>query len=37
MDILRTTELYTSHLKADNLRAEDPVTTTLIAALVSVS
>lgn len=35
MDILRTTELYTSHLKADNLRAEDPVTTNLIAALVS--
>lgn len=35
MDILRTTELYTSHLKADNLRAEDPLTTNLIAALVS--
>ncbi|XP_073990558.1 high affinity cAMP-specific and IBMX-insensitive 3',5'-cyclic phosphodiesterase 8-like isoform X2 [Rhodnius prolixus] len=35
MDILRTTELYTSHLKAENLRAEDPLTTNLIAALVA--
>lgn len=37
MDILRTTELYTSQLKTDSLRAEDPVTTNLIAALVAVS
>uniref|UniRef100_A0A0K8SGT4 3',5'-cyclic-AMP phosphodiesterase n=1 Tax=Lygus hesperus TaxID=30085 RepID=A0A0K8SGT4_LYGHE len=35
MDLLRTTELYTSHLKTDNLRAEDPLTTNLIAALVA--
>lgn len=35
MDILRTTELYTSHLKTDNLRAEDPLTKNLIAALVA--
>uniref|UniRef100_A0A1B6C1K8 3',5'-cyclic-AMP phosphodiesterase n=1 Tax=Clastoptera arizonana TaxID=38151 RepID=A0A1B6C1K8_9HEMI len=37
VDILRTTELYSSHLKADNLRCEDPVTSDLIGALITVS
>ncbi|XP_054277749.1 high affinity cAMP-specific and IBMX-insensitive 3',5'-cyclic phosphodiesterase 8 [Macrosteles quadrilineatus] len=35
VDILRTTELYSSHLKADNLRCEDPVTSDLIGALIT--
>nr|XP_018914696.1 PREDICTED: high affinity cAMP-specific and IBMX-insensitive 3',5'-cyclic phosphodiesterase 8B [Bemisia tabaci]XP_018914697.1 PREDICTED: high affinity cAMP-specific and IBMX-insensitive 3',5'-cyclic phosphodiesterase 8B [Bemisia tabaci]XP_018914698.1 PREDICTED: high affinity cAMP-specific and IBMX-insensitive 3',5'-cyclic phosphodiesterase 8B [Bemisia tabaci]XP_018914699.1 PREDICTED: high affinity cAMP-specific and IBMX-insensitive 3',5'-cyclic phosphodiesterase 8B [Bemisia tabaci] len=35
MDILRTTELYSSHLKADNIRCDDPVTSDLIGALIS--
>lgn len=37
VDILRTTELYSSHLKTDNLRCEDPVTSDLIGALITVS
>lgn len=35
IDILRTTELYSSHVKAENLRCEDPVTSDLIGALIS--
>lgn len=37
MEILRTTELFTSQLKADSMMREDPLTTSLIEALITVS
>jgi len=37
VDILRTTELYSSHLKEDQTRLGDPVAADLIGALLTVS
>lgn len=37
LDILRSTELYSPQLKENRIRTEDPITTDLISALLSVS
>lgn len=37
LDILRSTELYSPQLKENRIQAEDPITTDLISALLSVS
>lgn len=36
VDILRVTELYSSHLKTENIKFDDPVTSDLIGALITV-
>lgn len=36
VDILRVTELYSSHLKTENIKYDDPVTSDLIGALITV-
>ncbi|XP_065200949.1 high affinity cAMP-specific and IBMX-insensitive 3',5'-cyclic phosphodiesterase 8-like isoform X2 [Planococcus citri] len=35
VDILRTTELYSSHVKSESIKFEDPVTSDLIGALIT--
>lgn len=37
VDILRVTELYSSHLKTENIKYDDPVTSDLIGALITVN
>ncbi|XP_050527670.1 high affinity cAMP-specific and IBMX-insensitive 3',5'-cyclic phosphodiesterase 8-like [Daktulosphaira vitifoliae] len=37
VDILRVTELYSSHLKTENIKYDDPVTSDLIGALITQS